>query len=348
MSRTHITGQLAACLRDKNGTPWFLLSEESFESNLWPRTPHWCSLSFGRYEHVMARILRGSASVEGGSLCGAFKTPSAYIRGWRRVLAQPHLMVRSVLTAAVGHYLHDIPPAAVPEISKVLVANGLPPLPSDCQTIQLDLNDDRVLPVFADITSGRIDGVYVWRFFNDVQSLLRSRVVQGVDVVQATTAALEDVEVHTLGLQYPGHGCDEHVHVLRHAGRWKVTGWSYSTVAAFIQSVVIDRETAQPGIAEALIKRFRVLLKEPIAMPGNAEIRIPLPDGNDPRCSWQLRVFKDFAKSFHQEDAKVLVTTLEGLRAAGLLKDINAFADTITFSVAGVTQPEAQLDLAET
>lgn len=347
MSRTHITGQLGACLRDGSGTPWFLLAEESFESNLSSRTPHWCALSFGRYEQVMSRILRASTSVEGGSLCGAFKTPSAYIRGWRRHLASPRVMTPFLVTANVGTYLHDIPPAALPEISRSLAAHGLPPLSEDCKRIDLDLSDDRTLPVFADITSGRIPEVYVWRFFHSVHGLLHAPSSPGIQVVEATVVELNDVEVYTLGPQYPGHGCDEHTHVLRVEDRWKVSGWAYSTVGDFIQSVAMPREIARPGIAEALIKRFRVLLKNPIPMPGGTVIRIPLPDASVSANAWRLRVFKDFAKALDQENAPNLVTTLDALRAGNLLKDLNAFADTLTFSVPGAVQPEAQLVLAE-
>lgn len=106
MSSTYVVGKQAAACADENGVLFYLLSEQSYESNVHSRIPHWSARFFGRYEDCIARVIRWSSDIEGGMLRGEAKTSTAYIKQWRERLAAPVRLEKTILSADFCGQLH--------------------------------------------------------------------------------------------------------------------------------------------------------------------------------------------------------------------------------------------------
>lgn len=346
MGRTHITAQLAAVIHNSQGLPYFLLAEESYESNVFPQTPSWCAVFFGGYESAMDRIIQSACSIEGGSLRGIAETPTGYIRAWRRHLANPHQLPRSCIVATVGPYLSDIPPSSLPAIAKACAQAGLAPPDPDAKTVQFDLSDDRALSALAGAVGGGIEGCYPWRLFNATSFLRHTPTLKGVQVVEASSAALGDVEVYSLGTSMARHGCQEEGHVLRVGNEWRLTGWQYSTVGAFLTSVVVKRERQTPGIAEALIRRFRALLRTKQYLPDSTPVCIQRPPAGEPSSAWRSEVYASIASSLGLAPEQAITASLAQIRAQDLVRKMESLSGLVTFGLDAHSATAGQQQLA--
>ena len=64
MSTTHIKDmRIYGVTCKKTGKPYFLLREQTFESNVFPQTPSWCSMYFGDWESLIRRVFIVAESV---------------------------------------------------------------------------------------------------------------------------------------------------------------------------------------------------------------------------------------------------------------------------------------------
>lgn len=81
MGSTVTTGKLAAAFKSTDDTVTFVLFEETYSKNCYPRTPKWCCWSIGNIGHVMKAIFSAASSCEGGMLQGSggrYITPDVY------------------------------------------------------------------------------------------------------------------------------------------------------------------------------------------------------------------------------------------------------------------------------
>ena len=84
MGSTVSTNKLAAAFKTTSGKTMYVLFEETYESNCYPRTPRWGCLMMGEIANTMRGIFRSAGSCEGGMLKGAGGrdiSPEGYIQG---------------------------------------------------------------------------------------------------------------------------------------------------------------------------------------------------------------------------------------------------------------------------
>lgn len=91
MGATVTTGKRVYAYADKAGQPVYVLCEETYEKNVFPHTPRWSVVAFGRIEAVMQRVFSSAAVTCGGMLQGrgGWITPTGYVAAWLKELASP-------------------------------------------------------------------------------------------------------------------------------------------------------------------------------------------------------------------------------------------------------------------
>ncbi|ABM97090.1 hypothetical protein [Methylibium petroleiphilum] len=272
MSSTYVVGKAAAACVDEKGTVFFLLSEQSYESNVHPRTPRWCTTFFGTYEACIARMIRSAGAIEGGSLRGDARTPSAWIKHWREHLANPVRLEKGLVEGEFGPGLYKLPEAHRDAVNALLASYGFPA--AEGPKLTIDMNADGALRLLADLTDGRFEGFYAWRFFSN--AVYRSIPFPEIGTpIPAPAKVSLDVQVYTL----PGASTcgteQEHVIVGRDGAR--LTGWEYSTVGSFVSNEVIELEMATPGSAEPALREFRKVLKSKTVLPASTRVTLVRP-----------------------------------------------------------------------
>lgn len=272
MSSTYVVGKSAAACVDEKGTVFFLLAEQSYESNVHPRTPHWCNTFFGTYETCMARMIRSAGSIEGGSLRGDARTPSAWIKQWREELANPVRLDKSVVEAEFGSGLYGLPEQHRAAVNVLLASYGFSA--ADGPKLSIDMNSDGALRLLADLTDGRFEGFYAWRLFRNSVYYSAPFPELGTPIPPPAKVAL-DVHVYTL----PGASTckTEQEHVIVGRDGVRLTGWEYSTVDSFVSNEVVELERAHPGSAETAVREFRKVLKVKTVLPGSTRVTLVRP-----------------------------------------------------------------------
>ncbi|AOV18824.1 hypothetical protein BJI67_16430 (plasmid) [Acidihalobacter aeolianus] len=91
MGSTISTGRKAAALRADDGTIYYLLMEQVYESNVSPKKPEWSCTGFGTGQDMVRRIFGYASCVCGGMLRrpGGPFTPNGYISSWMQALKSP-------------------------------------------------------------------------------------------------------------------------------------------------------------------------------------------------------------------------------------------------------------------
>ncbi|MBY0611552.1 MAG: hypothetical protein K2P80_05155 [Beijerinckiaceae bacterium] len=127
MSSTIICGSRAAAFRDPDGSVVYALFEQSYESNVSPRTPRWSCHHLGRIESTLTRIFDISADCEGGMVksWGKCITAEGFIAGQLKHLANPCEMPdRPVRLEVTSSYRSPVAPADVKAVCAILRDNG--------------------------------------------------------------------------------------------------------------------------------------------------------------------------------------------------------------------------------
>lgn len=91
MGATVTTGKRVYAYADKAGHPVYVLCEETYEKNVYPHTPRWSVVAFGRIEDVISRLFSFAADTCGGMLQGrgGLITPTGYVAGWLQEMKAP-------------------------------------------------------------------------------------------------------------------------------------------------------------------------------------------------------------------------------------------------------------------
>lgn len=92
MGATVTVGKKVAAYRDATGQPIYILFENTYEKNVYPHTPYWCAIGFGRLDAMLDRIFVYASYACGGLLQGRSGAiePATYVAGWLREMAAPH------------------------------------------------------------------------------------------------------------------------------------------------------------------------------------------------------------------------------------------------------------------
>ena len=343
MSSTFVIGKSAAACVDEHGKVFYLLQEKCYESNVWPRRPKWSVTFFGPYEECMARVIWGCGSVEGGSLKGDARTPSAFIKQWREQLAAPVRLAKQVISVEFGTTLYKLPEQHKQAVSDLLQSRGFPAIEGSRLTI--DMNADGALQLLADLSDGRFDGFYAWRLFGDVKPIpeYASPAPEfGTPVPEPAKVQL-DVSVYTLGSER--EGWDEQLLITGPKGS-RLTGWPYSTVDSFISNEALGIERLQSGSAEPAIAAFRKLLRARTFLPSGTRIVVKRPPKDDD--AWQSEKFAELCAAAQKLESDVVVLS-PGDVVGGVLRLITNLGNSfVTFEVPGLGTEtvEQQLELA--
>ena len=100
MGATVTCGVLAGAFAHSTGQTFYVLFENTYETNCYPHTPSWSCVHFGPLEATLRYIFRCASVCEGGCLKGTHGhiTPETYIDRWMKALAAPHEMPDTSLT----------------------------------------------------------------------------------------------------------------------------------------------------------------------------------------------------------------------------------------------------------
>lgn len=287
MSSTYVVGKQAAACVDENGVLFYLLSEQSYESNVQPRIPHWSARFFGRYEDCISRVIRWSSDIEGGMLRGEAKTSTAYIKQWRERLAAPVRLEKTILSADFRGGVYGLPEASREPAMALATQFGIDAVNSS--TFTIDLERPRSLAFLSMLLSGDIEGMLAWRFFRHPNIHAQPAPGLGTPVPKAVPADLDGVTVYRIAAASPGG--DDNFLISRN-GDIRGTGWDYSTMQSFITSDAVAAETLNPGSAEGSIRAFRKIVHGSLALPAGTQISIRKPQGDAANERWALARFE--------------------------------------------------------
>jgi hypothetical protein len=277
MSSTYVVGKAAAACVDERGTVYFLLHEKSYESNVHPQNPRWSVRHFGTYDSCIARMIKVSSAIEGGCLRGDARSPSAFIKHWRDKFEQPMRLRKTVITQKFGSGFYDLPLEHVDAVNALLQVHGFAKVADN--RLSIDMESDGALALLAEMVDGRFSGIYPWRLFDKFGPFGEPSVGIGAPIPPAVKANMPH-QVFTLGKEHPGL---DDTHVISGPEGIRMTGWSYSTMASFIEREVVEMERRVPGSAEPAIAAFRKILKAKRPLPAtyNVLVKSPEEEGGD-------------------------------------------------------------------
>lgn len=334
MSSTYSVGKKAAVIAAINGTLYYALFEQTFESNVFPQTPRWSAIYFGTAAACMDTIIKYSAACEGGCLKerGGDTTPSAYIKHWREALANPvELASDRSLTASFGNGIYKLDPESRPQVEALLSKHGHPGVEGDKLVLQLPTH----VELLADLAAA---GTPTWRFLDESGTYSYPNPQLGYQPAAAKG------EVPAFSALYakdkPSYDSEFWISA---EGSILGTGWHYSTISHLIHRFVRPSEARFPGSAESAIKQIRAVVKEAVPFPNGQRIEI---DCTKAPHRWQAETAERLAEKMGlPKDQTLISTTMGDILAKEVLYEFKSLApEMITFPdmPAGAAQ---QLDL---
>jgi hypothetical protein len=306
MSTTYSVGKQAAAIASADGTIYYALFERTYESNVFPHSPHWCALYFGTAAACMQRIVRWATACEGGCLKeeGGWVSPSVYIKHWREAMASPLGFVRTAVTGRFGTGLYELSPDERDALALILARYRHPGIQDD--RISLDLQEHA--PIFqAIVDSGK--GL-PWRFLD--RSAIEGDASWAAYRPAETTWTLPPVAIWRI---QPQPSRESEYWIGRPDGSFEGTGWAYSTIAKLIDRYAVQAEQEMPGSAEAVIRQIRACVKEVSNVPASQVVRV---DSHRITESWQQRACQTLAAKLGLTGSVLEMTVAAMLKAEGL------------------------------
>lgn len=320
MGSTYSVEKQAAALVAPNGVIFFALFERTYESNVFPQTPHWCARYFGTAEACMARIIASAIDCEGGMLKeagGGYTTPSAYIKHWREALANPSTMRKSVVSAEFGNGIYVISDDKRTAIEAILAKHGHPGIVDNKVTIDLGKQPELLQEIIDARTSA-------WKFID--RSNVRHESAKDWAAYPPPLCEGDVPEVSVFYIQESNH---DREHWVLMDGQMHGLGWSYSTIGRLIERFGPPSEKARPGSVESVIRAIRAAVKKAVPFPKEQRVRI---DGSKAEDSYRTSAFESFAAKLGMEGVKAVETTVRDILAADALYGFCSMTrDMVTF-----------------
>ncbi|MCF5381983.1 hypothetical protein GIW05_00405 [Pseudomonas syringae] len=259
MGSTISTAKLVAAFPSVSGAPFYVMYEESYESNVHPRTPRWSCVALGSLERIMRRIFASGSSCEGGMLKGSSGrdiSPEAYISGWLKELANPVICQDHTITLEAGNsWRSAIPDSELENTMARLVSLGR-------QDIATELEEKKSIKLSLHAESALIEALYVggsmspWRIIPDTSAHHWEKRIPELGYAPAKTKVF-DVKVPRFYKINP----NEHNRlILDEGGQWRCAGWDYSIVGSYVVGLW-ESEMLEPGSYRTRIKAYREALK---------------------------------------------------------------------------------------
>lgn len=317
MSSTWISGyRAAACVDDETGETYFLLSEETCESNVFPRTPRWSARFFGTASSCMASIVTWSSACEGGSLKGGHGrdiSPSTYITRWREALSHPVWLDKRQVQVRYGNGFYEVKPELREKASRIMERYGHSHPTGD--SLVVDMSMSKALPLLAQLLEeGREEGLFPWRLWSvgSYQGLTVPGL--GIQYTRGQKASVRGVRVWRL----KSSGADDNFIVQFDGEKAKLVGWEYLVMSNYIARVVADEEVKRPGIAEAQIKAFRKIVDDaPLAAP-SVQVVLELSEGQE-IPQYRRDEFNALCTKLNKPNTTKLISTVGEIEAAGAM-----------------------------
>lgn len=303
MGSTFSVGKKAAAVVGPDGAVYYALFEQTYESNVHPRTPHWCAVGFGTAADCMSKIVAWSADCEGGCLKGRGGdiSPSAYIKQWREALAAPVEFAAEVVTAAFGGGIYKFGEDDRHAISAILARHGHPGIQNDKMSIEVRRQPELLAELIREKR-------YAWRYFDigDARTLTAEWASYAPKASQTEVPQFEVFFV-------PTERKFEQEHWIRLDGNLEHTGWEYSTIQMLIHKIAIDAERRVPGSAEYAIRKIREIVKDKRQFSMDQRITI---DPSRIKEDWRKPQFKHLAGKLALSENAAIETTFRKAREA--------------------------------
>lgn len=259
MGSTVTTGKLAAAFRSADNTVTYVLFEETYSKNCYPRTPKWYCWSIGDIAHVMKAIFSAASSCEGGMLQGSggrYITPESYVASWLKQLAEPVefmelplvLKLESGYSSTVPAEQFEATKAKIVALGRVEIAEAL----ERGEAVSLVLQEEAAL----------ITGLY------DSSTLMPSRIITPAHVphngIRNAALGYRPAKARVFDLEVPQfykvHERDSNCLIRGADGAWRCLGWQYSYVARYV-SRLWEKELREPGSYRSRINAYREAIK---------------------------------------------------------------------------------------
>lgn len=265
MGATVSTKKLVAAFRNPAGEPRYVLFEQTYSKNVYPRTPHWDAIAIGGLESVLRLIFRAAAACEGGMLQGASGRPiepESYIAGWLKELANPVCMEdRTIELQVSDRYGAPIPASQFPNIKDSLLALGehstVAALEAgECVSVSLYQHAELLCRIYG----GRSIGA--WRAIPSCELRLHSQrhPELGYSPKKAKPTTTPVPSFLKVGKD------DSNLLMKEPDGTWTCKGWAYSIVAECVEGLWQD-ELREPGCYRGRVKAVRDSVNAAECMP---------------------------------------------------------------------------------
>lgn len=311
MGSTYSVAKKAATIVAANGTLYYALFEQTFESNVYPRTPRWSAVYFGTAEACTAKAVQWSASAEGGCLKGASGniTPAGYLRKWRDALANPVTLTRTKVCAQIKEGFYSIEPKHRDTIAAILNKHGLN-LSDDKLEIDL-VEKPAALQEILDAT--QLGG---WRFFENYD-FSHNEAPWAKYAPDKTKAKPIDVRVFYV---VPEKDHEPDYWLVYPNGEVSYAGWEYSAIQKLISEYATQSEKERPGSAEHMIRQVRqCVTEERLPFPENVSFTICR---DSLSSKWHQDSFQKLASGAGQPDVTRISINMRDVLQAGTFREL--------------------------
>lgn len=333
MGSTYSVQKQAAAIVAPNGSIYFALFEQTYESNVFPQRPTWCAIYFGTAEACMDRIISHATACEGGMLKekGGDATPSAYIKHWREAMADPVSLRRGVVSAEFGKGIYTLDDDKRSAIDAILAKHGHPGVIDNKVSIKVGEQPELLQAIIDARTPA-------WKFIDRSDVIHESAKDWAAYSPSLCSGAVPELDVFYIQ-EKPNY---DREHWVRLDGQMVSMGWSYSIIGHLIDRFGKPAEKTNPGSVESVIKAIRARVKKAVPFPMEQRVRI---DGKKAEERFRARAFELLATKLGMEGAKVVESTVGGILAADALYDFQSMtASMVTFvdQAALTSQPQQQ------
>lgn len=286
MGSTISVAKNASFIEDAKGERYFLLSEQTYESNMFPQDPRWGAIYFGPVLRCLEKVVEWSAACEGGSIRGpkGSITPTAYIKQWRDAMAAPTQLIQARVQIPFGTSHYEVPLSHRPRVLEILARHSI--AAAEDGPVVIDMAAAGALAAAHEITTTKFSRSHFeglispWKLFRHLDCYSLPHPEKGLQRPPAVKADLSGVQVFNFPpVEEGGYQPSDATLILRD-GRLHTGG-----MEGFIREVIAPGETARPGSAEPTIRAFRALLKAAQPLPENTAFMVdrgcPLEDETD-------------------------------------------------------------------
>lgn len=264
MSSTYSINKCAGVFQTSAG-PFYVLFEETAESNVYPREPQWCCITMGYIEDVLRRVFAMAGSCEGGSLKGAGGRailPETYIGAWLKALANPYSYPDQVIQLHSSNlFSSPVPAESTEQVFTIMAEAGHLAEVESLQagvSVNLSLHNDHGL--LSRIYNGDVLGS--WRVIPSY--CIPSRYAPAPELAYQPSAAItREASIPEL-LQL--NDWDATMLKQDDEGHWRAAGRGYSLVADYVRQFW-TYELQAPGSYRRHIKTFRQAVRDAPTLP---------------------------------------------------------------------------------